>query len=1127
MQCIHSLACLCEPYQWFRTLLVLSCFVPLSLHAQGVSDSLTARLAQTEGADRLDVLEALVEANVRNAPEEAITYGREALVLLRTYPNLEQHIQILFIKGWAHYYLAEYDSVSTHAAALATLSGQQGIGAAHAAQLEGQVLRRAGDYEDALRAYERAYTQYEALGDSLKMADLLSFSAITHRVKGDYDTTLQFYHEALSLYEQIGDQLGMARVLNGIGTTYRRQGDFEAALPILNRSLALREAVGDVRGASSTLNSIGLVHENQGDFAAALETYGRSLTLAESINDKIGIGNLLNNIADIYLDQGLYDDARTYFERALTLREELGLSTSIAASLNNLGLVEQRTGNLEAALDYYTRSLTIKEEIGNRLAMGNTLLNIGSVHQEQENYTEATDYFRQALGLYEDVGYSEGIVNAQLNLGQAYLAEGQLDEALRFTTEATVVADSIGVLPRLRTAYEQRAEILKGMSRFEEALAAYEAFKAVDDSLFNSESQGVIAELAAQYRTREQRQRIELLESNRKQQRLWMALLLGGVGVLVIIVAMQVGRMRLRRRALAAIEEAQAATEEKATELQQKTIELEQANEMQSRFLANISHEFRTPLTLTFGPLDDALQGRFGSFDEARPHFESARRNGGRLLRLINQLLDLSKLDAGALLLQTRTHDLAAHLRSLTALFDSIAQNRQIDFTVQIPDGEVVHVYDNDKIEKVVINLLSNAFKFTDPGGKISLKLSQKADGTACIEVADTGKGIAEEHLAHLFDRFYQADSDTTRMHEGTGIGLALVKELVELHEGTITVQSTVGFGTQFWVQLPPLTIADTGVSPTDPAEQANDIKSGTLGDGAAQSITGSLTIPLDLREDAEAKDPAASEEEAADETVVLIVEDNADMRAYIRRHLEDIASVVEAENGRLGVERAVETVPDLILSDVMMPEMDGLELCATVKKDKRTSHIPVVLLTAKAQVEDRIAGYESGADAYLPKPFNAEELQVRVQTLVEERRRLRAAFRGLAPAEDSDDASVFEGLPPGEAAFLEQVYAHIEDKLGDSSFGAEQLAEAFHMSLRQFHRKLKALCDETPAALIRRLRLERAAKLLLQGEMAVKEVAYTVGYVSNSSFSRLFQKTYGVPPTEYTDQHTAPPNRG
>lgn len=545
----------------------------------------------------------------------------------------------------------------------------------------------------------------------------------------------------------------------------------------------------------------------------------------------------------------------------------------------------------------------------------------------------------------------------------------------------------------------------------------------------------------------------------------------------------------------------------------ERTTELREANEIKSRFLANISHEFRTPLTLTFGPLDDALSGRFNTFNEARPYFESARRNGSRLLRLINQLLDLSKLDAGAHLLQTHRFDLAQHLYQIAALFESFAETKGVSFSLKISETPVLFVYDADKLEKVIINLLSNAFKFTSSGEKVSLMLEEMTEGISIV-IADTGRGIPEKDLPLLFNRFFQVDDSATRIHEGTGIGLALAKELIELHEGQIEVESTEGFGARFIIQLPTSEPQTPNPQTLKPSSDPTFIET-TLQD---------LGIPTQIPQYLTPPNPNTPKLQHPNTPLplLLVIEDNPDMRMYIRGHLGHTFTVLEAENGREGLAQAFESIPDLILSDVMMPEMDGLEVCAAIKADERTSHIPVVLLTARAQVEHRIAGYESGADAYLPKPFNAQELQVRVRTLIEERRRIRESFAASAdynsPVPESDNGVIKEEpvLPPQEAAFLKKMEAIIKEQLGNSQFGLDQMAEEAMMSRRQLQRKMQALTNEGPTVMLRRMRLSRAAELLKSNNISVKEVCFEVGFKSKSSFARTFRETYGMSPSEY-----------
>ncbi len=568
------------------------------------------------------------------------------------------------------------------------------------------------------------------------------------------------------------------------------------------------------------------------------------------------------------------------------------------------------------------------------------------------------------------------------------------------------------------------------------------------------------------------------------------------------------GAFRFRLR------QAHALQQKLEREVAERTEDLRRANELKSHFLANISHEFRTPLTLTFGPLEDAISGRFATLQEARPHFERARRNGGRLLRLINQLLDLSRLDAGALLLHPGRHDLAALVRHLTSMFQSLAQARQMELQVDLPPGPLWHGFDADKIEKVIVNLLSNAFKFTPDGGQVSIRLRQEPDQGVRLTVTDTGVGLSEEQQRRIFDRFYQADAAQTRSAEGSGIGLSLAKEFVHLHGGSIAVRSTPGNGSQFTVLLPPSLVTD---DPTALPELAGDGIPLTSTENEQSSFSVAPHPPVS------ATSLPGVKTDVQDRPMVLMVEDNADMRAYMHHHLTPYVDLVEAIDGQDGLDQALALVPDLILSDVMMPRMDGISLVRALKRDHRTSHIPIVLLTARADAESQLQGFEEGAEAYLPKPFHADVLAAQIQRLIAERQRL---WRTLKPAttnpESTQESS--DGLPARERAFLEDVERVILRELGNEQFGVDPLADVMAMSRRQLLRKVRALTGETTTDLIRRLRMERAAALLAEGMLSIKEIGDAVGMSNASSFSRAFRKVYGVAPTDFVaDTRSAP----
>jgi signal transduction histidine kinase/ligand-binding sensor domain-containing protein/DNA-binding response OmpR family regulator len=533
-----------------------------------------------------------------------------------------------------------------------------------------------------------------------------------------------------------------------------------------------------------------------------------------------------------------------------------------------------------------------------------------------------------------------------------------------------------------------------------------------------------------------------------------------------------------------------------------ESAKLREVNTVKSRFFANISHEFRTPLTLILGPVRElhAVQPD----EKSKEKLSMIERSAQRLLQLINQLLDLSKLEAGGMKLQAAPGNIVPFVRGIAQAFQSSAGRRSLTLSVEESEEAIELYFDRDKMEKILTNVLSNAFKFTPAGGKVTVAVSQDTPGTGvrgmssgfvCISVSDTGIGIPPEELSHIFDRFYQVDASQTREHEGSGIGLALAKELVELHHGTISVKSEVGKGTTLALRFP------AGRAHLSPDEIA-----------AAPQVEEDPVIP-----DHDAADlPMAESSEAAshspDESLplILIIEDNADVRTYIRDYLVPDYRVDEAGDGNDGIRKAKDVIPDLIISDVMMPKIDGYEVCKRVKQDEKRSHIPVILLTARAGQENKLEGLETGADDYLTKPFDAKELVVRIRNLIEIRRKLRERF------------SKTQVLKPGEIAvtsiddrFLQKVMAVVEQKMGNEKFSVEELAGNVGMSRSQLHRKLSALTGQSPTNFIRYMRLHRAMDSLQKDAGTVSEIAYAVGFSGVSYFTKCFREQFGTLPSE------------
>ena len=559
----------------------------------------------------------------------------------------------------------------------------------------------------------------------------------------------------------------------------------------------------------------------------------------------------------------------------------------------------------------------------------------------------------------------------------------------------------------------------------------------------------------------------------------WWAYLLYGLVAGVILWSIRVFEMKRQSR--------------KAKELRQ--LEL---GAFKSRLYTNITHEFRTPLTVIMG-MTDNIKGH--SVEK-----ELILRNSENLLRLINQLLDLSKLDSGMLKVDAIQADIVSYLQYLTESFYSMAEEKQIRLTFYPEVKALVMDFDEEKIQQIIYNLLSNALKFTPKGGKVIIHLKElvvKDQAFLQIKVSDTGGGIAKEVLPLIFDRFYQAASQNgkdapRKTYAGTGIGLALTKELVELMGGQLAVESEVGAGTDFLMLLPVQHQAGTVLK--EWRNHSAPIK---------ESMETSLPVVENLAA-AEKEIPANRDDDRA---TVLIIEDNYDVVTYIQSILQQDYQIEAAVNGQEGIEKALQLVPDIIISDVMMPEKNGYEVCEALKTDERTSHIPIILLTAKATLEDRIEGLQGGADAYLVKPFAKQELLVQLKNLLALRKQLQEKYARAITFTVNDD-QLPATAPTLEDVFLHKIEQAIEDHIDDTGLDVQTLCEAVNLSYTQFFRKMKALTGGSPTLFIRKVRLQKAVVMLKTTDLNISEIAYGVGFSDPNYFSRVFAEAFGVPPS-------------
>lgn len=521
--------------------------------------------------------------------------------------------------------------------------------------------------------------------------------------------------------------------------------------------------------------------------------------------------------------------------------------------------------------------------------------------------------------------------------------------------------------------------------------------------------------------------------------------------------------------------------------------EREQAHRMHEldrikiKFFTNISHEFRTPLTLILTPLEKML--RHTPEGDQRKQFELIHRNARRLLNLVNQLLDFRKLEVQEIKLNTSEGDIIGFIRDVYHSFSDLSEKNNIRFTFHTSVQRIETLFDQDKVEKILFNLLSNAFKFTPENGAVAVRLdaTEEGDNTFLrIDVEDTGIGIPHDKQQRIFERFFQHDVPRSVMNQGSGIGLSITKEFVKIHGGAISLQSEPGKGSCFTVRLP--------LQPIRPsiAEQR-------------------MELPVSVNDTASGVIAVASRERSRNKPVLLLVEDNEDFRFYLKDNLKQQYSVLEARNGKEGLDLAISLLPDLIVSDIMMPEMDGLELCKKIRTDQRVSHVPVILLTARTAEEQKIEGFECGANDYVTKPFNFEILQSRIKNLIAQREAFQKTFQKQLDVRTADVQ-----ITSLDEKLIKKAVRIVEENIAESDFTVERFSRELGMSRVHLYKKLLSLTGKSPIEFIRTIRLQRAAQLLQKSQLSVSEIAYQVGFNNPKYFSKYFKDEFKVLPSAY-----------
>jgi signal transduction histidine kinase/DNA-binding response OmpR family regulator/Tfp pilus assembly protein PilF len=931
--------------------------------------------------------------------------------------------------------------------------------------------------------------------------------------KNDIKAALPYYRESLAIFEKLNDKQQLATCVSNIATAYYAIGDFAQSVTYYEKAYGLIYTVATPGEAASFLNDLGTIYKEWGDYSKALEHFLRAVELNKTANNKRHMATVLHNVGGLYFEDGKYELAKAYYNQGLSIEQELNNTLGIPFSYVSLSALFMETHQYDSATVYLQKALAGFRTTNNLQGVSTALSHLGNVAQQTGNVRSSRDYYKQAIEHSTQIGDRKGLAHALSGYGHALVSLGQHSKAIEHLLEAAQLAEEGNYVRLLEKIYQYLSEAYEAGGNKGGVISSLKNYIRIRDSVLTLEKRRQASELLARYESEKKENRIKLLNKEKeinasklKQQRLFNVVVVTMLLVVVLAIVFLYLRYRNNKRVNSLLNAKNKEITRKQQEIERQnqtlaaqTQKLKQLDEMKTRFFTNISHEFRTPLTLIIGPLEQLI-GHTSDTD-VRSSLKLMMRNARRLLELINQLLNISRLEQGKEMLNLQQIDICEHLTFIAEMFTSKTKEKGVKLEFRCADGQVNGLFDQEKIDQVVFNLLSNAIKNTHTG-EISVTVSQVTTAMVQIEVRDTGGGIEKTKIPYIFDRFYTSGQGLESSEVSSGIGLAYVAELVKLHGGTISVESDLGQGTAFTIMLP----SQPGNLPSDAYRILPARK---------QQAIANLPVAIEQTEESgivntEAISPTARQ--ALER--VLVVDDHAELRTFICRNMPVGVDVKEAANGVEALELIEKEQPDLIITDIMMPEMDGIELTRRIKTQSETSHIPIIMLTAKASEESRIEGLETRADDYLTKPFSIRELMLRVENILAMRRRLREKYNDALSVNPSEITT-----NSVDAEFMKKMLQEVEVNMGNPDFSVDMLCKAVGVSRTTLHKKLKSIVNQSATEFINHIRMKRAAQLIKQKAGNISEIAYDVGYNSLSYFSRQFKKQFGITPREMMEQ--------
>lgn len=891
--------------------------------------------------------------------------------------------------------------------------------------------------------------------------------------------------------ERKGDRMLEMRARKKLGRIYRESNFFIKAIDCHTRELKLAEQLGDTIAAVQALNNIGTNFRRMGILDEAVDYHYRGLHLCEEFSlkdDSTARKNRvisLNGIGNICLTLGDTETADSVFNAALEGEKRLGSHLGQAINYANLGSLYERNGQIDSAWTFYRRSMEQNRLAKSDLGISLCYTHFGRLNEKQGKKAEAIAEYRKAYEIMAPSDDRWHTMEPCLALAEIYIKMGDDATAMQYLATADRLAHDLHSLEHQSQIARLYYDIYNRKGDSRQALHFYKIYNELGDSVSSEKNIIHMQNMRVRYEHEQHRAEIESVNEQYRTERTLKRLGFAAGMLAIILAAVIVSFMLYALRARKRKQEVQ-----------------HQLDEMRLSFFTNITHEFRTPLTVILGYSRMMEEGKVPMGDITRVA-NMVSRQGARLLSLINQLLDIQKVKSAVGKCDWHRGDVVLFLSNIIESHLNMAHSRGIRLLYAPKQQKAVCDFVPDYAQKVVCNLVTNAIKFSKEGSEVLVSLDV-GEEMLQMRVADFGSGISQADQQRIFEPFYQTESD--KKNVGSGVGLALVKQIVSALNGSISLVSKVGEGSVFTVRIP--------VKAPEGVEVKSLESLGSVPTSILLNAESDVMPETDCSDSISEADDADDDNQSDTRQLVLIVEDNADVAEYMTMQLKTRYRLAIAHDGMKGLEMATQLVPDIIVTDVMMPRMDGYELCQAVKQSDVLNHIPVIMVTAKTSQEDKLRGLQLGVDAYIYKPFDAEELAVSVGNLLEKSRMLRERYMQAA-AEHQPNAEA--ALPPQDRAFIDRVNTIVDKEMNEGNVTVDTVAVALCMSSAQFRRKLTAVSGTTPAVYIRTRQMQMAQRILdSNADLPINEVAMKCGFYDVSHFTRTFKLVMGVTPTQY-----------